>query len=71
MIPFPPIHYNRGHVALIVKYALFLCEDLAKKIGEAADRLALIAAGTIDPTPAVLNYFELHQEGDGYVWYPR
>jgi hypothetical protein len=71
MTPFPPIHYNRRQVALMVTFAAYLSADFAGQVGEVATRISMIAAGIIAPTPAILEFFGLQRDGRGYVWNPR
>jgi len=71
MNPFPPIHYNRRQVALMVQFAVYLSADFAGQVGEVAARISMIAAGIIAPTPAILGFFDLQKDGKRYVWNPR
>jgi hypothetical protein len=65
-----PIRFERREVALMVQIVALYVPNLPKTTGETASRIPLIAAGIIDPTPAILKFLNLQMQGDGYVWHP-
>ena len=70
--PFKPIRYDRRQVALMVTVAVHFNSSFARRAGEVASRVPMVAAGIMPPTPAILEAFDLQSDGKrGYQWNPR
>lgn len=66
-----PIVYDRRKVALWIEVELLFTPDFAKKVKERYSDLLCMADQTLWPSPEVLNFLELTQHEEGFVWQPR
>ncbi len=55
----------------MVKVAALYSAGFAKLAGGASALIPQMAAGEVDPRPAVLRHFGLEVDGKSYVWTPR
>lgn len=70
--PFPPILYTSAQVALMVAIASRTRSEmkaLAASTGEAVLDLTSMGRGEMPPTAAVLRFFDLRRDGQGYAWH--
>jgi hypothetical protein len=65
------IRYTKRQVALMVTVAMHFNPSFATQACEPAARAAMVAAGIMAPTPAILESFDLRKDGKRYVWNPR
>jgi hypothetical protein len=66
-----PTVYDRSEVALMVKFGLCCSPNLPAQTGETRDNILAMATEQIQPSPAILAYFDLERYEEGFVWQPH
>ena len=63
------IFYSRDQVALMIRVASACsAADLRRGTKETAARINQMADGLIDPSPAILCFFDLTRQGERFCW---
>ena len=70
-IRYHPIRYRCADLGPMILGALHANPKLPRKIRESHARIRKMMCGSLHPSPAMLRYLELDDEGEGFVWQPR